>query len=726
MKKKRVDPIVKYNLAQNINIPREEFIKILHNFNDLCDYTKKEEEELPNFVDYFCIQNESQVSLVQYVYSLNEELFATDKVLTWGFDDNGRLGHGNVPDHIDGFKIPEGPILEEDDEEDIEGDEKSDEEEKELKEKQERNPIDMKNILNIKYRPPKVVNIPHPVKKVACGQKFTIALDRHGTIWTWGKGSNGCLGTGNLNDAYKPEMIKSELFGLAKAERFIIDIAAGGEHCLALNEEKNVFSWGNGKMGRLGIGTETSQLYPTKIRYFENHDIKIFRIDAGELHSACISDEKFEVYTFGCGANFRLGHGSVANELYPRIVATISEYYASQISCGLLHTLCLTTDGYIYAWGAGAHGRLGVDMVSDKDYLVPTRVGIVNDDFKKKSFVEVYAGPHQSFALTKEGELLSWGARKFKTLGIADLKKDLYFPMSLNLGLLKFYNNTQSQSVHEETKKLQFNAYELEFQEFIDADEDPFQVAKVFSGETNTVFLMTNGDLYITGSGQFGQLCLNPDIKKEDIKDKNMEPNLFWEDNLFYSHAPMYISANLEVKFKYVAVGLNHIVAISTAGKAYSWGRNTEGQLGLGNVSKFVCKPTVIEEVALKEFVMCIASHSYSAFLSQEGQISVCGTAEYGCLGINEIKQNYDVLVPKLVNDIPPAKYIAGGPQHMIAITANGEIYAWGNTSNGRTGLNINNEKALVPRQVQFDNKQQQIKFTQVFYFLKSFLLTQI
>lgn len=718
MKRKKIDPIVKYNLSQNLVIPRDEFIKILHYFNDICDYTKREEDELPNFVDYFCTQNENQVNLVQYIYALNEEIFATDKVVTWGFDDNGRLGHGNIPEG-EGFKIPEGPILEVDDEDEEDEDDEDEEENRDTKgspqkEKTEKSPLDMKNVLHIKYKPPKVVNIPNPVKKVACGQKFTIALDHSGNVWSWGKGSNGCLGTGNLNDMYKPDMIKSEVFGLAKAERFIIDIVAGSEHCLALNEEKNVFAWGNGKMGRLGLGTETSQLYPTKIKFFDNHDIKIFRIEAGEMHSACISDEKFEVYTFGCGANFRLGHGSVGNELYPRIVNTISEYYASQVSCGLLHTLCLTTDGYIYAWGSGVNGRLGVDMVSDKDYLVPTRVGVVNDDFKKKCFVEVFAGPHQSFALTKGGELLSWGARKFKTLGVTDLKKDAYFPMTLNLGLVKFYNNTNAASVHEEAKKLQFNAFDLEYQDFVDADEDPFQVIKCSSGETNTVFLMANGDVYVTGSGQYGQLCLNPDIKKEDIKDKNLEPNLFWEDNLFYSHAPMYISANLEVKFKHVAVGLNHVVAVSTAGKAYSWGRNTEGQLGLGNVSKFVCKPTVIEELALKEFVMCIASHSYSAFLSQEGQISVCGTAEYGCLGVNEIKQNYDVLIPKLVNDIPPAKYIAGGPQHMVAITATGEVYAWGNTSNGRTGLNISNEKALLPKLVPFDNKQQQIKFSQV------------
>ena len=64
---------------------------------------------------------------------------------------------------------------------------------------------------------------------------------------------------------------------------------------------------------------------------------------------------------------------------------------------------------------------------------------------------------------------------------------------------------------------------------------------------------------------------------------EKLDENLFWDDDLLYTYSPIYLPINLEVKFKYVALGLNHVAAITTTNKAYTWGKNTEGQLGIGN-----------------------------------------------------------------------------------------------------------------------------------------------
>jgi len=42
-------------------------------------------------------------------------------------------------------------------------------------------------------------------------------------------------------------------------------------------------------------------------------------MSAGERHSACITN-KHELYTWGCGSNYRLGHGLLIDELVPKIV----------------------------------------------------------------------------------------------------------------------------------------------------------------------------------------------------------------------------------------------------------------------------------------------------------------------------------------------------------------------------------------------------------------------
>ena len=37
---------------------------------------------------------------------------------------------------------------------------------------------------------------------IACGANFSMALDNFGQVYTWGDGSTGALGSGNLNTIY--------------------------------------------------------------------------------------------------------------------------------------------------------------------------------------------------------------------------------------------------------------------------------------------------------------------------------------------------------------------------------------------------------------------------------------------------------------------------------------------------------------------------------------------
>lgn len=45
------------------------------------------------------------------------------------------------------------------------------------------------------------------VAAVACGEAHCIALDGEGRLWSWGKGAAGQLGTGSMVDAKSPVMI---------------------------------------------------------------------------------------------------------------------------------------------------------------------------------------------------------------------------------------------------------------------------------------------------------------------------------------------------------------------------------------------------------------------------------------------------------------------------------------------------------------------------------------
>lgn len=74
----------------------------------------------------------------------------------------------------------------------------------------------------------------------------------------------GQLGNGTTSYATEPQKVTEGLEGVVLA-----DIAAGGWHSLALSTTGEVYVWGRGEYGRLGLGDKvgSSKLRPTKVSY---------------------------------------------------------------------------------------------------------------------------------------------------------------------------------------------------------------------------------------------------------------------------------------------------------------------------------------------------------------------------------------------------------------------------------------------------------------------------
>ena len=81
-------------------------------------------------------------------------------------------------------------------------------------------------------------------------------------------------------------------------------------------------------------------------------------ISAGLDHFAAISPDG-SLYCWGHGESSKLGHGTYSVELEPRLVDDLSFHVVTQVACGNTHTLCLTREGNVYAFGTGEGGRLG-------------------------------------------------------------------------------------------------------------------------------------------------------------------------------------------------------------------------------------------------------------------------------------------------------------------------------------------------------------------------------
>ena len=206
-----------------------------------------------------------------------------------------------------------------------------------------------------------------PVVAVAAGANHTAAVTSDGELWCWGDGSAGQLGLGDSDTRQAPTPVPDfrECWGGVAA----VMAACGRRHTLVLTAGGVVWSSGEGTHGRLGHGDEAS-----KTRFFPvAMPVRCVMVAAGDRHSAAI-DERGEVFTWGYGAQGALGHTDDADRREPHHLRRLGGRGGVVMVSAAMHTVAVTAEGELWAWGAGEDGQLGVGVMANR--LTPTRVGV--------------------------------------------------------------------------------------------------------------------------------------------------------------------------------------------------------------------------------------------------------------------------------------------------------------------------------------------------------------
>ena len=209
-----------------------------------------------------------------------------------------------------------------------------------------------------------VFGTPIRFKSISCGHNFTMAVDQFRDVFTWGSGASGNLGHGDTSDRRVPTLVE------VLAGQRVRMVAAGGAHALAAADHGLVFSWGRGDGGRLGLSDSVGHLVPRQIISLTE---PICYVAAGFAHSALLGEKTGNLYTFGVGAYGRLGLGSDADVDRPRHVTEgIDGAPIARVCCGMFHTVILSRDaGLVWVCGAGSHGQLGLGLESRQNRLIP-------------------------------------------------------------------------------------------------------------------------------------------------------------------------------------------------------------------------------------------------------------------------------------------------------------------------------------------------------------------
>jgi alpha-tubulin suppressor-like RCC1 family protein len=82
---------------------------------------------------------------------------------------------------------------------------------------------------------------------------------------------------------------------------------------------------------------------------------QVKKIATGKKHTVFLTDDG-KVYSYGYGEYGALGHGGLIETSVPKPIARLSNRNVLQLACGEFHTLALTQDRDMYAWGRGFEG----------------------------------------------------------------------------------------------------------------------------------------------------------------------------------------------------------------------------------------------------------------------------------------------------------------------------------------------------------------------------------
>ncbi len=144
---------------------------------------------------------------------------------------------------------------------------------------------------------------------IAAGYKHNIVLKSDGTVWTWGGNDAGQLGDGTIIPSRTPIQVHEE--GDSTFLANVIDIAAGYWHSLALKSDNTVWAWGFNGAGQLGDGTVVERHWPIKMHGDgDSTALKdVIDIAAGGEHSVALKSNG-TVWTCGRNHNGQLGDGT--------------------------------------------------------------------------------------------------------------------------------------------------------------------------------------------------------------------------------------------------------------------------------------------------------------------------------------------------------------------------------------------------------------------------------
>nr|XP_022295350.1 serine/threonine-protein kinase Nek9-like isoform X1 [Crassostrea virginica] len=261
--------------------------------------------------------------------------------------------------------------------------------------------------------------------------------------------------------------------------------------------------------------------------------IKIRHAAVGEDHVIVVTTEK-QVYSWGSGVKGQLGHGNTESKLKPELVQSLNGKSISRACCGDGFSIFASDNGIVLTCGEGSSGCLGHgDTLSCyRPRLIETLLSL--------DVIAISCGSRHVGVVGSEGEVLTWGCGADGRLGLGTEE-----------------NHCQPQEV---------------------VVEEPVVIRDVFCGVDGTMFLTDVGSVFACGSNAENKLGLNN--RQGFIMAMK---NIFTKTEVEGASIPTPVRALARHRVLDISIGACHTAVIVEPGHIYTFGKNSEGQLGIGD-----------------------------------------------------------------------------------------------------------------------------------------------
>ncbi len=368
-----------------------------------------------------------------------------------------------------------------------------------------------------------------------------------------------------------------------------------------------LLGWGYNEFGSVGDSSNTNRLSPVDVSIIQNARL----LASGGSHNLAVAGNV--LYAWGDNDDAQLGDGTHTSRNRPVAIPLPSGIRADSlkaITCGWYHSLALTSDGRVLAWGFNKDGQCGVQADAPRFITAPRLVaGLTN-------ITQIAGGTLHSLALDSNGKVWAWGNNFYGQLGNGSVE-NLDATPTIVAGL----PNAKA----------------------------------IGAGAGHSVALLTDGTAKAWGWNFYGQLGNGLSGYQTNGEERRSAVPVTVKN----------VSAGSQL-----SVGYAHTLVLKGDSTLLSWGNNFYGQLGrtTPNANDAIASGVANANGTLFGNVEKMAAGSgHNLVIRGDGTIWSWGYNEFGNLGLGN---SNDQIAPQPVLNLTDGQAVAAGYAHSIAIAS--------------------------------------------------------